>query len=170
MSPGQQAVSPKQRAHTVPLLSSTFCRRNLGQLMPSPGKASIVPPVHEVLRFSSLPRSLEPLADVMDVDNIAKLPEESQRVASPPRSRTPPSQKESDSSLSCKTPVGDKSLPSTSQLPSVAADPKVILCYVSPSVLPLSLDVRLYSVLAKIDTHICADTRGTPQITRGTRR
>jgi hypothetical protein len=55
----QPVTSPKPRAHTVPLASPTIRRRDLGQLMPSLGKAPIVPPVQDVLRFSSLPRSLE---------------------------------------------------------------------------------------------------------------
>ncbi|KAH9996661.1 hypothetical protein BJV74DRAFT_280065 [Russula compacta] len=72
MSPGQPSASSKQRAHTVPLVSPTIRGRDLGQLMPSPGKASIVPPVHEVLRFSSLPCSFEPLAARMDVNTLSE--------------------------------------------------------------------------------------------------
>jgi len=119
--------------------------------MPSPGKVSIVPPVHEVLRFSSLPCSPGPLADVMDVDKIAKLSEESERVRNPSKSPTSPSHKGLDSS-SCKTPVAeDKNLPSISQLPSVAPGQEATPSTpsnVSPSALPQSPDVRPFSVLA----------------------
>jgi hypothetical protein len=119
--------------------------------MPSPGKVPIVPPVHEVLRFSSLPCSLEPLANAMDVDNIAKLSEESERVRNPCGSScASPPQKETDSSLSCKTPVvEDNSIPPVSQLPSVVPGLEVILSNVPPSGLSLSLDVRPLSVLAE---------------------
>jgi len=150
-SPGQRGMSSKQRAHTVPLLSPTICRRNLGQLMPLQGNASIVPPVHEALRFSSLPCSLEPSANAMDVDNIAKLPDESERVGNSSVSRTSPSQKELDPSSLCKTPVvEDKSLPTIDQLPLAAPSPEVIPSNVSPSVPPPSSTVRPFSVLAEL--------------------
>lgn len=144
-------MSSKQRAHTVPLLSPTVCRRNLGQLMPLQGNVSIVPPVHEALRFSSLPCSLEPSADAMDVDNIAKLRDESERVEDSSVSRALPSQKEIDSSSSCKTPVvEDKSFPSIYHLPLVAPSPEVIPSDVSPSVPSPSSTVRSFSVLAEL--------------------
>jgi hypothetical protein len=150
-SPGQVGVSSKQRAYTVPLVSPTIFRRNLGRLMPSPGKVSIVPPVHEMLRFSSLPCSPGPLADIMDVDKIVKLSEESERVRNPSKSSSP-SHKGLDSS-SCEAPiVEDQGLPSSSQLPSVAPGQEVIPSNpsnVSPSALPQSLDVRPFSVLAE---------------------
>ena len=96
----------KQRAHTFPLDSPVARRRDLEQLMPSPEKASIVvPPQHEVLRFSSLPRSLGPLTDVMTVDNPVKSTEESERDKSPERLRTPLPLKEQDSSFSFATPM-----------------------------------------------------------------
>lgn len=95
----------KQRAHTVPLDSPVTRRRDLGQLMPSPEKASIVPPLHEVLRFSSLPRSLGPSTDAINIDNPVKLAEESERDKSPERLRTPPPPKEQDSSFSLGTPM-----------------------------------------------------------------
>jgi hypothetical protein len=93
-SSGKPEASLKQRAHTFPLDSPVARRRDLGQLMPSPEKASIVvPPLHEVLRFSSLPRSLGPLTDAMTVDNPVKLTEESKRDKSPERLHTPPHQR-----------------------------------------------------------------------------
>jgi hypothetical protein len=147
MSSGQPGLSSKQRAFTVPL-----CHRDLGRLMPSPGKVSIVPPVHEVLRFSSLPCSREPIAHAMDVDNIAKLSEESERVGNPSESRTSPSHQGLDSS-SCRTLVmEDKSPPSICQLPSVASGQEVISSNssnVSPSVLPQSSNVRPFSVVTE---------------------
>jgi hypothetical protein len=144
--------------------------------MPSPGKVSIVPPVHEILRFSSLPCSPGPLANVMDVDKIAALSEASERVRDPSKSSTSPSHNGLDSS-SCKTPVAeDKNLPSTSQLPSVVpgqeAIPSIpsIPSNVSPSALPQSSGVRPFSILAVLNVHIWAVTcNGNPRITRGTR-
>lgn len=154
VSSGQRGMSSKQRAHTVPLLSPTICRRNLGQLMPSHGNVSIVPPVHETLRFSSLPCSLESSADAMDVDNIAKLSDESQGATNSLGSRTSPLQKELDSSSSCETPVvEDKSsptIPTGDQLPLAAPSTEVIPSNVSDSVPPSSSDVRPFSVLAEL--------------------
>lgn len=117
MSPGQPSASSKQRAHTVPLVSPTIRGRDLGQLMPSPGKESIVPLVHDVLRFSSLPCSFEPLADRMDVNTSEK----SEPDRNPARLRTPPPPKELDSS-SCKISETEvKRLPSShNELPFVA--------------------------------------------------
>jgi hypothetical protein len=120
-SPGQAGASSKQRAHTVPLLSPVIRRRDLGQLMPSPEKASIVPPPHEVLRFSSLPRSLESFTDAMNADNNAKLTEESGRDRSPEGPRTPPPPKELDSSSPFEAPTTEvESTPTpNSEHPSV---------------------------------------------------
>jgi hypothetical protein len=59
--------------------------------MHSPKKVSMVP-LHEVLHFSSSPRSLEPLTDAMNVDNNAKLTKESECDRSPEGSHTPNSQ------------------------------------------------------------------------------
>lgn len=148
-SPGERGMYSKQRAHTVPLLSPTICRRNLGQLMPIQGNVSIVPPVHEALRFSSLPCSLSPSADPMGVDNIAELPDESERVGKFSVSRMSPSQKELDTSSSCSTPVvEDMSLPTIDQLPLAAPSPEVIPSNVSP--VPPSSIVRSFSVLAEL--------------------
>jgi hypothetical protein len=145
-------MSSKQRAYTVPLVSSTIGHRDLGRLMPSPGKVSIVPPVHEVLRFSSLPCSLEPLVNTMDVDNTAKLSEESERVRDLSKALTPPPHRGLDSS-SCQTPVaGEKSSPSISPLPSVTLGQEIIPSNpsdASPSVLPQSSDVRPSPILAE---------------------
>lgn len=117
-SPGNPEASLKQRAHTFPLDSPVARRRDLGQLMPSPEKASIVvPPLHEALRFSSLPRSLGPLTDVMTVDNPVKLTEESERDKSPERLRTPPPPKEQDSSFSFATPMTEAKDTTTSNSP-----------------------------------------------------
>lgn len=122
-SPGQPGPSPKQRAHTVPLVSPIIRRRDLGQLMPSPEKASIVPPPHEALRFSSLPRSLESFTDAINVDYNAKLTEEPERDKSPKGSHTPPPPKKIDFSSSFETPTTEvKSTPTlNSEHPSVAS-------------------------------------------------
>ncbi|KAI9462614.1 hypothetical protein F5148DRAFT_218134 [Russula earlei] len=119
-SPGQ-----KPRAHTVPLVSPTVLRWDLGQLMPAPGEAHIVPHVREVLRFSSLPHSRGPL------DNIAKLSGESKQDLNLAGSCTPPPPPpESDSSL-CKSSITEvmDSLPSgslevipSSVAPSISSD------------------------------------------------
>jgi hypothetical protein len=123
------ASSSKERAHTFPLDSPTIRRRDLGQLMPSPGKASIVPLPHEVLRFSSLPRSLGPSTDAMTVDNDANavLSEESKCDKSPERSQTPPPT-ELDSSSSLEAPmteVESTPIPNSQQL-SVASGLEVM--------------------------------------------
>ena len=95
--------------------------------MPSPEKAPIVP-LREVLRFSSLPRSLEPLTDAMNVDNNAKLTEESERDKNPDRSHTPPPPKELDSSSLFETPMPEVKSTHTpkSQHPSVASGLEVM--------------------------------------------
>ena len=123
------ASSSKERAHTFPLDSPTIRRRDLGQLMPSPEKASIVPLPHEVLRFSSLPRSLESSTDIMTVDNDANaiLSEEPKRDKSPERSQTPPPPTELDSSSSLETPMTEvERTPTNSQQPSVASSLEVM--------------------------------------------
>ena len=125
----QLEVSPKQRARTFPLDSPTVRPRDLGQLMPSPGKASIVP-LQDVLRFSSLPRSLGPSTDAVTVDNDAnaKLSEESERDKTPERSQTPPPSTELDSSSSLETPMSEDKCPTTpsSQQPSAASGLEVM--------------------------------------------
>jgi len=97
--------------------------------MPSPGKASIVP-LQDVLRFSSLPRSLGPSSDTMTVDNDAnaKLLEEFKRDKSPERSQTPPPSTELDSSSSLETPMTEEECTTTpnSQHTSVASGLEVM--------------------------------------------
>jgi len=125
----QPEASSKQRARTFPLDSPTVRPRDLGQLMPSPGKASIVH-LQDALRFSSLPRSLGPSTDAVTVDNDAnaKLSEESERDKSPERSQTPPPSTELDSSSSLETPMSEDMCPTTpsSQHPSVASGLEVM--------------------------------------------
>ena len=129
-------MSLKQRAHTVPLVSPTLRCRDLGRLMHSPEKASMVP-LHEVLRFSSLPRSLEPLTDAMKVDNNAKLTEEPERDRSLEGSHTPPPPppKELDSSSSFETPTTEVTSTPTpnSQHFSVASGLDVMTFSFTPS-------------------------------------
>ena len=125
----EQRESLKQRAHTFPLDSPTIRPRDLGQLMPSPGKASIIP-MQDVLRFSSLPRSLGPSTDAMTVDNDAnaKSSEESKRNKSPERSQTLPPSTELDSSSSLETPMSEETCATTpnSQLTSAASGLEVM--------------------------------------------
>ncbi|KAF8496431.1 hypothetical protein F5888DRAFT_1703821 [Russula emetica] len=125
----QHGASTKQRAHTFPLDSPTIRPRDLGQLMPSPGKASIVL-LQDVLRFSSLPRSLGPSTDAMAIDNDvnAKLSEESKRDKSPERSQTPPPSTELDSSSSLETQMTEEKCTTTpnSQHPSVTSGLEVM--------------------------------------------
>jgi len=90
--------------------------------MPSPGKASIVP-LQDVLRFSSLPRSLGPSTDAMTVDNDAnaKLSEEYKRDKSPERSQTPPPSTELDSSSSLETPMTEETCTTTPNSQHISA-------------------------------------------------
>lgn len=134
-SPGQPGASSKQRAHTVPLVSPTLRCRDLGRLMPSPEKASMVP-LHEVLRFSSLPRSLEPLTDALKVDNNAKLTKESERDKSfeGPRTPPPPPPQELDPSSSFDTPTTEvTSTPTRNPHFSVASGLDVMTFSFTPS-------------------------------------
>ena len=102
--------------------------------MPSPEKSSIVHPVHEVLRFSSLPRSFEPLNDAMNIDNHVKSAEEFQRDKSPEKSRTPPLPKEPDSSFLFGTSMAEvKNTPTpNSQHQSVASGLEVMTFSFTP--------------------------------------
>jgi hypothetical protein len=97
--------------------------------MPSPGKAPIVP-LQDVLRFSSLPRSLGPSTDAMTIDNdaYAKVSEESKRDKSIERLQTPPPSTELDSSSSLETPMTEEKCTTTphSQHPSVASGLEVM--------------------------------------------
>ena len=95
--------------------------------MPSPEKASIVP-LQDVLRSSSLPRSLGPSTDAMTVDNDAnaKLSEESKRDESSERSQTPPPSTEMDSSSSLETPVTEEKCTTTPNSPSAASGLEVM--------------------------------------------
>ena len=105
--------------------------------MPSPGKASIVP-LPNVLRFSSLPRSLGPSTDAMTVDNDAnaKSSEESKRDKTPERSQQtqPPSSTELDSSSSLETPMTEEmcTTPLNSQQPSVVSGLGVMTFSLTP--------------------------------------
>lgn len=145
----QPEASSKQRARTFPLDSPTVRPRDLGHLMPSPGKASIVP-LQDALRFSSLPRSLGPSTDAVTVDNgaNAKLSEESERDKSPERSQTLPPSTELDSSSSLETPMSEDKCPTTpsSQHPSVASGLEVMtfsltqLPAMAPEISPEELD------------------------------
>jgi hypothetical protein len=137
--------------------------------MPSPGKASIVPHVREVLRFSSLPHSLEPLPRGMDIDHIANLSEGPNLDQSPVASRTPP-QRESDSSCKISLTEVKDSRSDDYQPPVVASGLEVIVSNVSP-VRPSSSDVGGFSTLARYDIHIrAAIYDDTADITRGTRQ
>jgi hypothetical protein len=138
----QPEASSIQRAQTFPLDSPTIRLRDLGQLMPSPEKASIVP-LQDVLRFSSLPRSLGPSTDAMTVDNDAnaKLSEESKRDKSPESSQTPPPSTELDSSSSLETPMSEEMCTTTpnSQHTSVASGLEVMTFSLTqlPAMVPL---------------------------------
>jgi hypothetical protein len=154
MNSRKPGSSSKRRAQTVPLASSSIPHRDLGQLMPSPRKTYLVPPTREALRFSSLPRTFQPLAEAMDVDNITKLSQEPGHDKSSVESRTPPPPssppKGLESSSPCEIPgTEDNTLPSSrNQFPTVAVGPEVIAIEVSPAVPLLSLDVRSASSLA----------------------
>ena len=89
--------------------------------MPSPGKTSIVP-LQDVLRFSSLPRSLGPSTDAMTVDNdaIAKLSGESKRDESPERSQAPPLSTELDFSSELETPMTEEKCTTTPNSPDLS--------------------------------------------------
>lgn len=156
----QPVTSPKPRAHTVPLASPTIRRRDLGQLMPSLGKAPIVPPVQDVLRFSSLPCSLEPSAESMDVDILAKFSKGSEDDGNPARSRTPAPPSELGGSSPCRISATEvKALPcSNEQLPSVESGLVVIASNVSPQ--PSTSDVRvLFSCSTLWYSHTCSYLR-----------
>jgi hypothetical protein len=155
MNSVQSGSSSKKRAQTVPLISPSIPRRDLGRLMPSPRKTYLVPPAREALRFSSLPRTFQPLTDAMDVDNITKLSQESGRDESSAELRTqppPPPPEGLESSLSWEIPATpateDNTPPVCDQFPSVASGLEVVASEVSPVVPLLSLDVRSASSLA----------------------
>ena len=104
--------------------------------MPSPGKASIVP-LPDVLRFSSLPRSLGPSTDAITVDNNAnaKSSEGSKRDKTPERSQqTPPPSTNLDSSSSLETPMTEEMCitPLNSQQPSVVSGLEVMTFSLTP--------------------------------------
>lgn len=85
-----------KRAQSVPLVSPSAPHRDLGQLMPSPRKTAQASPVRDPLRFSSLPSTLEHLANDLVVRNVGKSLTEFEREKEPPASHTLPTLNEMD--------------------------------------------------------------------------
>ncbi|KAI0301572.1 hypothetical protein B0F90DRAFT_1718343 [Multifurca ochricompacta] len=143
---GHPAVSSK-RAHSVPLVS----QRDLGQLMPSPRKTPLVSPQREVLRFSSLPRILEPLADDMSILNIAMLPSYPEHAKYLAESHVSPTTKELGPVSSCEVPaMGVNNVSSHNGFSSVASSLEVIDSSLSPGAPSLLSDVGAPSLLARL--------------------
>jgi hypothetical protein len=107
----QLGASWTKRAQSVPLVSPSVPHRDLGQLMPSPRKL-LVSPVRETLRFSSLPHTLEPLADAMVVRNVGRPLTEPEREEEPTASHALPATNEMDN------PSREKPTPEADALPS----------------------------------------------------
>ncbi|KAI9465677.1 hypothetical protein BJY52DRAFT_477970 [Lactarius psammicola] len=148
----QLGASWTKRAQSAPLVSPSVPRRDLGQLMPSPRKTTSVSPVRETLRFSSLPHTLEPLANDMVVRNIGRSPTESEREKEPSASHTLPTSNEMGTPLHDKPTPGADTLRSCSdQSPAAGPSSEVTASDVSPvgPLLPLDFCVMTPSASPK---------------------
>ena len=139
----QLGASWTKRAQSVPLASPSVLHRNLGQLMPSPRKTVSVSPVRETLRFSSLPHTLEPLANDMGVPTVGKSPTESEREQGPTTSHTSPVPNEIDiPSREEPAPGADALRSCDDQFPAAGPSLEVTASDVSLAGPLLPLDVR----------------------------
>lgn len=138
-------------------MSPSVPHRDLEQLMPSPRKTTLVSPVREALRFSSLPRTLEPLVDHMEVRKVGKSPTESQREKEPTASPVLPASNETDTPLPEKPTPGANTLrPCNDQFAATGPSLVVTASDVSPVSPLLPLDVRALMFWRDNNVHVCA--------------
>lgn len=161
-----------KRAQSVPLVSPSAPHRDLGQLMPSPRKTAPVSPVRDPFRFSSLPSTLEHLANDLVARNIGKSLTEFEREKEPPASHTLPPLNEMDTP-SREQPTSEADTLRSCNDPSLAARRSLEVTTSNVSLVGplLPLDVRPCIFRRVNNIHHCAVLSDDPErIAKGTRQ